>query len=75
MLFMSITPVYLSIKTIDFPCYAGLPKKDGVEIIKWPHLLIMFPQSYQNDLEKQLKPAEYLTFKILVDLLLQPQTG
>ena len=25
-LFMSITPVYLSIKTPDFPCYAGLPK-------------------------------------------------
>jgi hypothetical protein len=24
-LFMSITPVYLSIKTVDFPCYAGLP--------------------------------------------------
>jgi hypothetical protein len=24
-LFMSITPVYLSIKTLDFPCYAGLP--------------------------------------------------
>ena len=23
---MSITPVYLSIKTLDFPCYAGLPK-------------------------------------------------
>jgi transposase-like protein len=23
---MSITPAYLSIKTIDFPCYAGLPK-------------------------------------------------
>jgi hypothetical protein len=22
---MSITPVYLSIKTLDFPCYAGLP--------------------------------------------------
>ncbi len=29
----------------------------------------MFPQSYQNDLEKQLKPAEYLTLKILVYLL------
>jgi len=29
----------------------------------------MFPQSYQNHLEKQLKPAEYLTFKILVYLL------
>jgi IS1 family transposase len=26
-LFMSITPVYLSIKTLDFPCYAGLLKK------------------------------------------------
>ena len=50
-------------------------KKDGVEIIKWPHLLIMFPQSYQNHLEKQLKPAEYLTLKILVYLLLQAQTG
>ena len=24
-LFLSITPVYLSIKTLDFPCYAGLP--------------------------------------------------
>ncbi|MGB3262376.1 MAG: hypothetical protein WBA89_00310 [Microcoleus sp.] len=22
---MSITPVYLSIKTLDIPCYAGLP--------------------------------------------------
>jgi len=44
-------------------------KKDGIEIIKWPHLLIMFPQSYQNHLEKQLKPAEYLTLKILVYLL------
>jgi hypothetical protein len=29
----------------------------------------MFPQSYQNHLEKQLKPAEYLTLKILVYLL------
>jgi hypothetical protein len=44
-------------------------KKDGVEIIKLPHLLIMFPQFYQNHLEKQLKPAEYLTLKILVYLL------
>jgi len=25
---MSITPVYLSIKTLDFPCYAGLPKSE-----------------------------------------------
>jgi hypothetical protein len=44
-------------------------KKDGVEIIKWPYLLIMFPQFYQNYLEKQLKPVEYLTLKILVYLL------
>jgi len=22
-------------------------KKDGVEIVKWPHLRIMFPQFYQ----------------------------
>jgi len=29
----------------------------------------MFPQFYQNHLEKQLKPAEYLTLKILVYLL------
>jgi hypothetical protein len=29
----------------------------------------MFPQFYQNYLEKQLKPAEYLTLKILVYLL------
>jgi len=44
-------------------------KKDGIEIIKWPHLLIMFPQSYQNHLEKQLKPAEYQTLQSLVYLL------
>jgi len=25
---MSITPVYLSIKPLDFPCYAGLPLFD-----------------------------------------------
>ncbi len=50
-------------------------KKDGVEIIKLPHLLIMFPQFYQNHLEKQLKPTEYLTLKILVYLLLQAQTS
>jgi hypothetical protein len=29
----------------------------------------MFPQFYQIHLEKQLKPAEYLTLKILVYLL------
>jgi hypothetical protein len=29
----------------------------------------MFPQFYQNHLEKQLKPAEYLTLKILIYLL------
>jgi len=29
----------------------------------------MFPQFYQNHLEKQLKSAEYLTLKILVYLL------
>jgi hypothetical protein len=29
----------------------------------------MFPQFYQFHLEKQLKPAEYLTLKILVYLL------
>ncbi|HEY9295448.1 MAG TPA: hypothetical protein VIQ31_03575 [Phormidium sp.] len=29
----------------------------------------MFPQFYQNYLEKQLKPAEYLSLKILVYLL------
>jgi hypothetical protein len=44
-------------------------KKDGVEIVKWPHLTIMFPQFYQIHLEKKLKPAEYLTLKILVYLL------
>lgn len=44
-------------------------KKDGVEILPWPHLAIMFPQFYQIHLEKQLKPAEYLTLKILVYLL------
>ena len=26
---MSITPVYISIKTRDFPCYAGLPDRDS----------------------------------------------
>jgi len=29
----------------------------------------MFPQFYQSYLEKKLKLAEYLTLKILVDLL------
>jgi hypothetical protein len=44
-------------------------KKDGIEILSWPHLAIMFPQFYQFHLEKQLKPAEYLTLKIWVYLL------
>ena len=44
-------------------------KKDGVEILKWPHLAKMFPQFYQIHLEKKLKSAEYLTLKILVYLL------
>ena len=44
-------------------------KKDGVEIVKLPHLTIMFPQFYQIHLEKKLKSAEYLTLKILVYLL------
>jgi hypothetical protein len=44
-------------------------KKDGVEIVKWPHLRIMFPQFYQIHLEKKLKSAEYLTLNILVYLL------
>ena len=44
-------------------------KKDGVEIVKWPYLTIMFPQFYQIHLEKKLKSAEYLTLKILVYLL------
>jgi hypothetical protein len=50
-------------------------KKDGVENVKWPHLLIMFSQFYQNHLEKQLKPAEYQTLQSLVYLLLQAQTS
>jgi hypothetical protein len=44
-------------------------KKDGVEILKWPHLAKMFHKFYQIHLEKQLKVAEYLTLKILVCLL------
>lgn len=33
-LFMSITPVYLSIKTLDFPCYAGLPAANK-QLAEW----------------------------------------
>jgi hypothetical protein len=44
-------------------------KKDGVTLVKKPHQLKMFPQFYQIHLEQQLKNTEYLTLKILVDLL------
>jgi hypothetical protein len=44
-------------------------KKDGVVIVKKPHLLNMFPSFYQIHLQQQLKATEYLTLKILVYLL------
>ena len=44
-------------------------KKDGVVIVKKPHLLNMFPSFYQIHLQEQLKATEYLALKILVYLL------
>ena len=44
-------------------------KKDGVVIVKNPHLLNMLPSFYQIHLQEQLKVTEYLTLKILVYLL------
>lgn len=44
-------------------------KKDGVAIVKKPHLLNMFPSFYLLHLQQQLKATEYLTLKILVYLL------
>jgi hypothetical protein len=44
-------------------------KKDGVVIVKNPHLLNMLPSFYLLHLQEQLKVTEYLTLKILVYLL------
>lgn len=44
-------------------------KKDGVSVVKKPHLLKMFPQFYLLHLQQQLKTTEYLTLKKLVYLL------
>lgn len=44
-------------------------KKDGVSIVKKPHLLKMLPKSYQICCQRQLKNAAYLTLTILVFLL------
>jgi hypothetical protein len=44
-------------------------KKDGVSIVKEPHLLKMLPPFYQIYFQRQLKNAEYLTLTILVFLL------
>jgi uncharacterized membrane protein len=44
-------------------------KKDGVSIVKKPHLLKMLPPFYQICFQRQLKNAEYLTLTILVFLL------
>lgn len=44
-------------------------KKDGVNIVKKPHLLKMLPPFYQICFQRQLKNAEYLTLTILVFLL------
>ena len=44
-------------------------KKDGVSIVKKPHLLKMLPSSYQICFQQQLKKTEYLTLTILVFLL------
>ncbi|MEG4495171.1 hypothetical protein [Microcoleus sp. D3_18_C4] len=44
-------------------------KKDGVGIVKNPHLLNMVFSFYQIYLQQQLKVTEYLTLKILVYLL------
>lgn len=41
-------------------------KKDGVSIVKKPHLLKMLPKSYQICCQRQLKNAAYLTLTILV---------
>ena len=38
-LFMSITPVYLSLKTLDFPCYAGLPIPNYTDYAGLPEIL------------------------------------
>jgi len=39
---MSITPVYISIKTLDFPCYAGLP------LYVYHHYIVCFVNSLCN---------------------------
>ena len=44
-------------------------KKDGVSIVKKPHLLKMLPSFYRICFQRQLKNAEYLTLTILVFLL------
>ena len=44
-------------------------KKDGVSIVKKPHLQKMLPPSYQICFQRQLKNTEYLTLTILVFLL------
>jgi hypothetical protein len=43
-------------------------KKDGVSIVKKPHLLKILPSSYQICFQQQLKKTEYLTLTILVFL-------
>ena len=41
----------------------------GSMFVKKPHLLKMLPQFYQNHLAQKLKKSEYLSLKLLVELL------
>ena len=49
--------------------FLAAQKRWGLHCLSVPIYIIMFPQFYQNHLEKQLKPAEYHTLKALVYLL------
>jgi hypothetical protein len=49
--------------------FLAAQKRWGLDCLSVPIYIIMFPQFYQNHLEKQLKSAQYHTLKALVYLL------
>ena len=71
-LFMSITPVYLSIKTLDFHCYAGLPSvghiKDSSSLL-WQRISDVMGEkvtknNFRSLLEKQSTKTDLAEAKV-----------
>jgi len=75
---MSITPAYLSIKTLDFPCYAGLPYYEqgnhththNYAVNESTKQQVTELRQFVIDLQQSYKPTTELEAKQIIDVKL-----